>query len=293
MYQFNQVALNLVWEVVVKSALGLLLVSMGVGVEGVMVAFAIGAFASLIHSLWIARSAKLWQGKGWFSLLVIKETFPLFVAMIGPALMINLDILGLKLLSPLELGDTLAGHYQAAVILARGPVFIAQAITLVIFSYAAGDGKQVAQSGKNVQSKYLHTALRAWFWLLLPASLALIAIPKLVLSIFFPPNYQSAALALQIAAGGGAMLALVTLLIGVLQAGGEKRYTVVSALSAILIQVVVLIWLVPHWGAVGAAISMLGAGITALLILIPAFIGKDSKRWPVLNQSTKYSTDEL
>jgi O-antigen/teichoic acid export membrane protein len=83
------------------------------------------------------------------------------------------------------------------------------------------------------------------------------------------------------------------LLIGVLQAGGEKRYTVVSALSAILIQVVVLIWLVPHWGAVGAAISMLGAGITALLILIPAFIGKDSKRWPVLNQSTKYSTDEL
>jgi O-antigen/teichoic acid export membrane protein len=162
----------------------------------------------------------------------------------------------------MELGDTLAGHYQAVVILARGPVFIAQAITLVIFSYAAGDGKHATQSPNNLRSNSAHL-LRVWFWLLLPASLALIALPKLVLSIFFPPNYQSATLALQIAAGGGAVLALVTLLIGVLQAGGEKRYTVVSALSAILVQIVILVWLVPHWGAVGAAISMLGAGTTA------------------------------
>jgi O-antigen/teichoic acid export membrane protein len=164
-------------------------------------------------------------------------------------------------------------------------VFIAQAITLVIFSYAAGDGKHATQSPNNVRSRYLHTALQAWFGLLLPASLALIALPKLVLSIFFPPDYQSAAMALQIAAGGGAMLALVTLLIGVLQAGGEKRYTVISALSAILVQVVILIWLVPRWGAVGAALSMLGAGIAALLMLIPAFIGKDPERWPVLKPS--------
>jgi O-antigen/teichoic acid export membrane protein len=88
MYQFNQVAINLVGEVVVKSCLGLLLVSMGIGVVGVMAAFALGAFTSLVHSIWITRSALLWQGEGWISLPVIKETVPLFMAMVGPRLSI-------------------------------------------------------------------------------------------------------------------------------------------------------------------------------------------------------------
>jgi O-antigen/teichoic acid export membrane protein len=282
LYQFKLVALNLVGEVVIKASLGLVLVILGVGISGVMIAFAIGAFTSLLHSIWITRDARLWQGKGWINFQVITDTFPIFLGMLGPALILNLDILGLKLLSPIELGDTLSGHYQAAVILARGPVFIAQALTLVIFSYAAGATKHTAVSDAKRQSKYLHTALIAWFWLLVPASLAMILLPKQILSIFFPSDYQASALALQIAAAGGAMLALVTLLIGVLQAGGEKRYTVFSAITAIVVQVITLVWLIPRWGAVGAAISMLNAGTIALLVLIPAFMGKDSELWPVL-----------
>jgi O-antigen/teichoic acid export membrane protein len=282
LYQFKLVAFNLIGEVVIKACLGILLVSLGLGVVGVMVAFALGAFVSLLHSLWIIRPARLWQGKGWFYPPIIAETGPLFMAMLGPALMLNLDVLGLKLLSPIEVGDTLAGHYQAAVILARGPVFVAQAITLVIFSYAASASKGNAHPDQRQSFSYLRTAIQAWFFLLLPISLILIIFPRQILSIFFPPNYQSASLALQIGASGGAMLALVTLLIGVLQARGEKRYTVVSALAAILVQVIVLVWLVPQRGAVGAATSMLSAGITAFLMLILAFTGKDSKRWLVL-----------
>jgi len=282
LYQFKLVALNLIGEVVIKACLGLLLVTMGMGVAGVMAAFALGAFVSLLHSLWIIHPARLWQGKGWFYPPIITETGPLFMAMLGPALMLNLDILGLKLLSPIEFGDTLAGHYQAAVILARGPVFVAQAITLVIFSYAASDGKRSDQSSRSHPSNYLRTAMQAWFFLLLPISLMLMVFPKPILTVLFPADYQSASLALQIAAGGGATLALVTLLIGVLQAGGEKRYTVFSALSAILIQVVTLLWLVPRWGPTGAAISMLCAGITALLALLPAFMRKGSEFWPGL-----------
>lgn len=282
LYQFKLVAFNLIGEVVIKACLGFLLVYMGMGVAGVMAAFTVGAIASLLHSIWIISPARLWQGKGWFDLPVITETGPRFMAMLGPALMLNLDILGLKLLSPIELGDTLAGHYQAAVILARGPVFIAQAITLVIFSYAAGARKHNAQSSYYHHSYYLRTAMQAWVFFLLPISLMLMVMPRPILSILFPPDYQAATLALQIAAGGGAMLALVTLLIGVLQAAGEKRYTVFSTLVAIIVQVVMLVWLVPHRGAIGAAISMLCAGTTALLALIPAFMYKDSELWPFL-----------
>lgn len=273
--QFTAVAINLVGEVIVKIALGLSLVSLHMGVTGVMIAFAMGALASLLHSLWITRPAKLWSGRGWIKKEVITDTGPLFLAMLGPALMLNLDILGLKLLSPSELGDTLAGYYQAAVILARGPVFVAQALTLVMFSYAANhNSNQAVDYGANKQNEYLRTSFRVWFWLLLPAGLALILFPKIILSMFFPPQYLSAALTLQIGAAGGALLALVTLLNGVLQAIGEKRYSVLAAITATSAQVIALIFLIPRWGAVGAAFSLPVAGVIALVTLIPAL-----RRW--------------
>jgi O-antigen/teichoic acid export membrane protein len=116
MYRFGAVSVNQVGEVAVKITAGLALVFLGFGVSGVMVAFALGALAALIHSVFLVRPAKLWRGRGWFDRSVLAMTAPLFLGILGPALILNLDILGLKLLSPSGQSDELAGYYQASVL---------------------------------------------------------------------------------------------------------------------------------------------------------------------------------
>jgi O-antigen/teichoic acid export membrane protein len=263
---------------------GLALVALGFGVAGVMAAFAAGAALALLHSLWIVRDARLWQGRGWFNRNVMSVTAPLFVGMLGPALMLNLDILGLKLLAPVGRGDELAGFYQAAVILARIPIFTARSLTMVVFSYVAG------ASRLSNPPDYARAAARLWQRLLVPAGLALAIAPQAALAIFFPPAYAAALPALRIAALGGILLSLVTLLTGIAQAAGKRRASAWAAGIATLVQVVVLLWLVPRWGIVGAAASLVAAGVVALAGLAPLFAPRRApapaavwrQGWPLL-----------
>ena len=265
-YRFGSVAANLVGEVSIKVVAGLALVAAGFGVTAVVAAFALGAAASIVHSWWIVRPAKLWSGPGWFDHRVIVVTVPLFASLLGTALMMNLDLLGLRLLAPAGQGNELAGMYQAAVILARTPVYLAQALTLVLFSYVAG-----AKGSMNQRNAYTKTALRSWFRFLLPAGLVLILAPGTALGLFFPEYYQSAFSALRIAAAGGLLLALFNMLSGVLQAGGDRRRPAAAAGIAAALQIAALTWLVPTWDINGAALSLVMAGGIGLILLAPAY----------------------
>jgi O-antigen/teichoic acid export membrane protein len=277
LYRFGAVGANLIGEVLVKILVGLGLVAVGFGVVGVMAGFVFGAAASLVHSWWIVRPARMWRGKGWFDRRVVVVTLPLFASLLGTALMLNLDVLGLKLLSPAGLADELSGFYQAAVILARTPVYLAQALTLVLFSYVAGARRQPGPAKRRV-GQYLGTVTRSWVKFLLPAGLILFLAPRTALLLFFPVHYQAAASALQLAAAGGALLALVNMVNGVLQASGERGRPAAVTAAATAAQIVVLYWLVPRLGVLGAAVSLLTAGVTAL-------IGLALICWPYLASS--------
>jgi O-antigen/teichoic acid export membrane protein len=273
--------------VLVKLLIGLWLASLGAGAAGVMAGFAAGAGLSLLHSLWVVRRARLFQNSAklleWRDSNVAADTLPLFAGMLGVALMLNLDVLGLKLFSPGGSGDELAGFYQAAVILARTPVFLAQALTLVLFSYVAASeragetaGSPVGEPGdpapETTTRRYLRLAFKSWGRLLLPGGLALALAPQAALRLFFPARYQQGELVLQVAALGGVLLALVTLLSGVLQAAGKRRAAAVSSGLAVSAQLLVLAWMVPGWGSLAAALSLLAAGLVALATLLPSVL---------------------
>ena len=268
LYKFTPVAVNLVGEVILKILFGLILVIGGLGVTGVMIGFAIGAAISLLHSLWITRDAKWWEGSGWFDKSVIRTTAPLFLGMLSTALMLNLDVLGLKLFTPPGLGDILAGYYQAAVILSRIPVFIAQAMMLVLFSYIAGTNK-LSNYDRQDLTQFLSTIFRTWFRLLLPIGLAFMLAPRAILSIFFPNEYLIASQALQVAGFGAILLALVTLLNGFLQAAGENKLPSIATGLAILLQIALMKIYISDRGTQGAALALLIASLFALLIILP------------------------
>jgi O-antigen/teichoic acid export membrane protein len=271
-YHFGPLSANLLLEVIIKIAVGVSLVALGWGVLGVMLGFVVGAGISLIHSLLVVRPVKLWKGSGWIDRSVLATTLPLFIGMLGTALMLNLDVLGLKLLTVDGRGDFLSGYYQAAVIVARVPVFLAQALTLVLFSYAAGAVVFHEQEGRTRLSVYFLSAFRSWYRFLLPIGLVLILTPADILHLMFPPQYQESSNILRIAAIGGLLLSLVTMLNGVLQATGHKRGAALSTAIATACQVGVLLWLVPVYGAIGAAISLVAAGTIALTGMIVIYI---------------------
>lgn len=290
LHAFTPVALNLTGEVLVKLVIGLWLAALGAGAAGVLVGFSAGAALSLVHSLWVLRRARLFQDAGrlaeWLEAGVLPATLPLFTGMLGVAFMLNLDVLGLKLLAPAGQGDVLAGYYQAAVTLARTPVFLAQALTLVLFSYAARLGSDGAEpsgapppagdAAPDRFSEYQRLVFRVWGRLLVPGGLALFIAPGAALGLFFPLRYQQGAAALQAASLGGVLLALVTLLNGVLQArsaGGSRGRAAWAAAAAVAAQVLVLVWLVPSRGALGAAYSLVAAGLVDLLLLAPWLAG--------------------
>jgi O-antigen/teichoic acid export membrane protein len=287
LFRFDALAVNRVGEVVVKAVAGLALVVVGMGVAGVVAGFALGAAIALAHSLWVARRAHLWRGRGWLDWNVIPATMPLYLGMLGTALMLNLDILGLKFFAPAGTGDELAGFYQAAVILARTPVFVAQSLTPLLFSYAAGASGQ-AVGGAQETRNYVREALQVWLRLLLPSGLMLVVAPGSALTLLFPDHYQAAAPALRVAAMGAVLLALVTLLVAVFQAAGDRRRPAIAAGMATVVQIGVLAWLVPQWGTLGAAVSLLTAGGLALLGLLPGLVphlppllaGEREQLWP-------------
>jgi O-antigen/teichoic acid export membrane protein len=107
--------------------------------------------------------------------------------------------------------------------------------------------------------------------LLVPGSLVLILTPQAALSLFFPEQYHGVSSALQVAAIGGLLLALSTLLIGVYQAEGKRRQPALASAFAVFVQIISLVVLVPSFGILGAAFSLLLAGAVSLLGLVPLF----------------------
>lgn len=265
LYKFTPVGINLIGEVTAKTVIGLALVIGGAGAEGVMAAFAAGAFLSLLHSVWILRHTGWWKGSGWVEAGVFTSSAPLFLGMVSTALMTNLDVLGIKFYSPAAMSDLAAGYYQAAAILARAPVYIAQALALVTFSYAAGAKSEFQTHQLELDNQFFTSALKAWHRLLLPAALTMIAAPRTVLMLFFPEMYLPIAPILQVLAAGGALLGLVTLLNSVFQASGARQQGALATLAGIIVQMALLAWLTPLVGGMGAAISLIGAGITTLI----------------------------
>jgi O-antigen/teichoic acid export membrane protein len=265
--RFGQVAANQVGEVVIRFGSGLAMLWVGAGVTAVTGAFALGAGATALHSVWITRRERLWRGSGWIERGLAASSAPYFLSMLGVSVMLNIDILGLKLLSSASEGNEMIGFYQAAVTLARIPAYVAQALVLVLFAYAA-EAKGTDTVCGLTAFAFAKRAIRAWSGVLVPVGLGLLLWPRAALGLLFPAAYQAAALSLQIAAVGATLLALVTLLSGVLQAAGDRHHPVFVIGVASSCQVLCLVILVPQLGAIGAALSLLTGGIVGVAGLL-------------------------
>jgi O-antigen/teichoic acid export membrane protein len=257
--RFGPMASLLVFEVVGKAIAGIGLVFLGLGATGAITGFLIGSLlASLAGWVFLNRHLGIspfgaWQKPSFTRAGVI------FTAIVGMALLLNLDILALKLFS--QAGRDEVGHYQAGIILANAPYYLMTALFPVIFTQIVRKKTIPASTG------LVGETFRLALLVLLPIELMLALFPEMFLRLLFPDEYLAGAPLLSILALGNAAIILVTVLSITFQAVGKAGLVGKILLSVAFLEAVLFPIIVPRWSGFGAAAIFAAATLTSLVLL--------------------------
>lgn len=257
--------LALIWavETVAKAATGTGLVLAGLGVVGAIVGFFVGALvAAGLALVLLARTLEI-RPWGAVERPALRAARDMFGALLGMALLLNLDLVALKLFAADD--RALVGYYQAGIVLANMPYYLTTALIPVLFT-------QIARLRQAAQTEaVVGEALRLALVVILPLEIGLLIAPETILGLLFPAAYQASAATLSILALGNSALILVAILSAAFQATGAASVPARSLLAIVAVEIAALWMVVPIWQAVGAATCFLVAALGALLVLGGAY----------------------
>jgi len=255
---FGMLAVLLAGEVGVKAAAGIVLVRLGYGPEGAIAGFLVGsAVAALMGTGYLVLKLGF---RPWGRLRrpELGEAVAMGGALLGMALLLHLDVMGLKLLA----GDRAAvGHYQAGIVLANMPYYLLTALIPVLFTQLARE-RELGRTGPGV-AEVLRFALAVLF----PLEAALALFPGLFLGLLFPEAYGEGVETLRILAVANAAVILVAVLGTAFQATGHASTVGRTLLAITAAEAVALRLVVPLYGSRGAALVFLVAALISAAAL--------------------------
>lgn len=259
LHRFGLMAFIQALEVGVKVVAGIGLALIGFGALGAVSGFAVGSIVAMGLGLALVLAAGGFAPWGKAHLPRIASVGPMFTALLGLALVLNIDLLAVKLLIP---DRAAAGQYQAAIILANAPYFlVSSALVPILFNRLARH--PTLQETRRAVAEALSLAVA----LVLPVELLLIAVPQEVLHLFFTPAYADAAPTLRLMAIGNAVLIVVAVLGTAFQAVGRASEVGRMLLGVVAVEALVLAVLVPRFGQLGAVSSFDAAAVASGVLL--------------------------
>ncbi len=256
LHRFGFIAVLQVTEVTTKTASGLALMIAGLGAAGAVAGFAAGGVAASL--LGLAMLAVLGvRARGSRRLPAAGDVRPMFGTLLGLALVLSVDLLAVKTL----LDDrAIAGHYQAAILLANAPYFLATS-SLIPPLFTAAAAMHELPPTRQILGRALASALV----LVVPFELLLIVAPEVVLGILFPPEYAATAPILRVMAVGNTLLMLAAMIAAVFQAVSRAGIPARVFLVLAAIEVPILVVAVPAGGAMAAvSIFAVVSGLAAV-----------------------------
>ncbi len=267
LFRFGQISLARLAEVMLNVVVSVALVMLGFGAFGALAGYAAAAILVCGLYLWFLRDASIWSTKGWSGIATAWAALPMTFGVFGTVLLTNVDLLGVKLLTAGAAdSDTVVGTYQAAAVLARAPLFVSTALVEVFYPRIA---REVALAGSGGRTAAAADELMTWLVLgVLPLSAILMVGAPTVLGFFFPARYAPAAPLLVVLAGSMACLILAAAITAILQASNRPRWAATAMTSAVLVQILGVVLLVPTVGPLGGAAASLVASALALLLLL-------------------------
>jgi O-antigen/teichoic acid export membrane protein len=257
--RFGMVASLQLVEISCKVLAGTALVLLGFGVAGAVAGFLLGGIVATALGFYYLVYKLGVRLRGTFELPTLRVVAPMLGALLGLSLVLNLDLVALKLLS----GErALAGYYQAGIVLANAPYYLVMSALVPILFVQLARFDNVAATTKAVGE-----TLKLTIALVLPIELILMISPHATLITLFPSSYAPGAPSLRLLAIGNSLLILVGILSATFQAIGRAQIPALILLMVAFAEPIVLWIVVPAQEALGAASVFIGASATALLSL--------------------------
>ena len=252
-------------EVAAKAGSGILLVLLGFGVLGAVFGLVIGGIvAAAAGSVYLMRHLQM-RLLGPTVFPSLKLTAPMFGALLGLALLLNADLLAVKLLL---LNDRAAtGYYQSALVLANLPYFLASSALVPILFTHLSRFETLVDTRESV-GETIATALI----FIVPLEFVLFGAPVFILTSVFPSSYAPGAIALRFLAIGNAFLIIGAILAAAFQAVALARIPARAFLMVTFVEALVLGYTVPHFGITGAAATFATASVAQAMILMSVYI---------------------
>lgn len=247
----------------IKLISGVILVYHGLGALGAVLSLTISIFIGLILAVILTKDFRFLETKGWAGSNVYFFALPVFFGTLGTTLLMNIDMLGVKFLTEEASSDMLSGYYRAALILAQIPIFVAGTLMSVMFPYI---------SKHTVNNKYASKSIKYATLFILPMALVIAASPDAFILLMFPAEYLAASKALSIVATGMGLLVLAMVFTFIFQARHKQKIPATVLSIAVIIEIFSLIYLVPSYGIIGAAISTTIACIFGFTLLAVQYI---------------------
>ncbi len=253
-------------ESAVKVVVGLAAaVLLGWGPGGVAVGFAVGAVVVTVGGWWALRDRMPGPGP-----LATRATLtagvPTGVGTTGFALLGTLDVIVLGAVAQATGMDagTLA-VYQAAVIVARAPYFVADSLADAVFPFMAR-GESWSRAHRWLAGAY------RWILLgLVPLQVVLLVAPAPVVAVLFPAGYAGAAPLVQLLTLGTLGLVAAVLLLKALYARGLAGRAAYCTPVAVAVEAGMLT-LVPRHGAPAAALAFTAGAWTCAVLLAAVYV---------------------
>lgn len=263
--RFRAIAARGVAEVIGKAAAGFALVGVGAGAGGALAGFGIGSFVILAVGIWLMRaeyrpaSGALRNRELWRSTRGVAGIQGLV------SILASIDVV---LVAVLPVASPAAASYQASMILARIPLFLAGAVAAVAFPMLGAPNASPAGLFRSGSRLYLVVAL--------PLAVVLATAPRAVLSLLFPGTFDRVYELLPFTAAAGVLIGFVELLTTFFQAGGHYRRCTQRQLVGVLFSLVAVPVGWKGWGVTGIALAACtGAALTVLLLVLDA-----RRLWP-------------
>ena len=274
-------------EILLKCAAAVVLVAgLHTGPVGVALSFLLGTAGSVLIGL---RTCKgLLPGRGPLaSFSFLADSGSIWFASASMTFLITADLLGLEVAGRAA-GVTVAvlAGYQACGLLARASFYVGDALADAVFPF-------IARSESLAEKHRWFVAAARWVPLLIiPVQAALVAAPGPVLRSFLPHHYSSSAAQslLQVLAAGTLGTLMTDMLTKSLFATGYGRQVGRRMPITVVTEVTALIFLVPRYGALGAACSYLLASLAGVILLVPLYRKALQVRLPSLAQLAAYAT---
>lgn len=278
--RFGALSFNRFIEALLKLVMSILLVSIGWGALGAVAAIIFGTIVSLLLLAWNTRQFTFWHERSWGEWGTYKDSLTIFVGLCALTIIGNIDIIGVKFFSDPQRADILTGYYQAAAVLPRIPILLANAYATALFPYMArADESHVANT--------VAIAMKYAILLIIPIDLILLALPHAIIIFVFPASYIASGPSLQIVALGSALLSITTIIVASFQARGRASIPALVLPLGVVIEVVMLRLLVPIYTIEGAAIAFCTASAFACGALL--FAALRYYAWPIrISELVKY-----